>query len=73
MKRYKINLVTKSDLVDFTDAMAKVDKPVSLTDGNGFKVSAKSILGVMYTVEWAGTYVETEADIYDMIEKWICE
>lgn len=73
MKRYKINLVTKSDLTEFTDAMSRVESPVSLTDGNGFKVSAKSILGVMYTVEWTSTYIETEADIYDMIEKWICE
>ena len=70
MYRYKIELVTATDMKKFVDIASKVDGKVYLIDGTGFKVSGKSLLGAACTVEWSSLYCESEKNIYTEIERW---
>ena len=68
--RQKIRLDTMTEIRDFVAAATKVNAPVYLTDGTDLIVSAKSLLGVMYTMEWSEVYCTCDVDIYSLIEKF---
>lgn len=68
--RAKIRLDTMKDISQFVTVCAKIPVPVHITDGAGLKVSAKSILGVMYSMEFADIWCECEEDIYHLIERF---
>lgn len=68
--RVKVSLVTMTDVVQFVGIATKVKEPVYLV-GQDFKVSAKSLLGAAYTMEWDETWCECERDIYTKIEKFV--
>ena len=70
MPKYKIELVTTADIKDFVDIATKEQGSVKLTDGTGFCVNGKSLLGAMATVEWSSLYCESENDIYAKIQKY---
>jgi hypothetical protein len=65
--RAKIRLDTMKDINQFVAICSKVQAPVYITDGAGLKVSAKSVLGVMYSMEFADIWCECEEDIYSRI------
>lgn len=69
--RAKINLDTMKDINDFVRICTRISEPVHITDGAGLKVSAKSLLGVMYAMEFADIWCESEIDIYSQIERFI--
>ena len=69
----KIRLDTLSNIRDFVDAVSTTDDEVYLTDGNNLTVSAKSILGAMYTMEWSEVYCTCDKDIYSIIRAFIAE
>lgn len=72
--KVKVRLDTLSDIRNFVNAVSKVDNTkVHLTDGNNFMVSAKSILGAMYTMEWSEVYCTCEKDIYSVIRAFVVE
>ena len=73
MHKYKINLETNKDIIDFVNIATTVEGYVHLMDGEGFKVNGKSLLGAVATVEWDSLYCESENDIYSKIEKYIAE
>ena len=66
--RARVRLDTMKDINQFVSACAKVNKPVYITDGAGLKVSAKSVLGVMYSMEFDVIWCECEDDIYLYIQ-----
>ena len=66
----KIRLDTMKDINQFVSACTSVHVPVYITDGAGLKVSAKSVLGVMYSMEFADIWCECEEDIYHLIERF---
>ena len=66
--RAKVRLDTMKDINQFVAACAKVNKPVYIADGAGLKVSAKSVLGVMYSMEFDTIWCECEEDIYQHIK-----
>ena len=68
--RVKVDLVTMSDVVQFVGITTQVNEPVYLV-GHDFRVSAKSLLGAAYTLEWDETWCECEKDIYTKIEKFV--
>jgi hypothetical protein len=45
--------------------------PVYIIDNAGLKVSAKSLLGALYSMEFSTIWCECEKDIYTAIEKYI--
>lgn len=71
--RYKIELVTNSDVVEFVKIAAAENGIVKLIDGNEFCVNGKSLLGAMATIEWGSLYCVAENDIYSSIKKFCKE
>lgn len=69
--RVKINLDTMSNIQKFVDVTSRIDDPVFLEDNTGFKVSAKSILGALATMDWNEVYCECAKDISGIILPWI--
>ncbi len=70
MYKYKIELVTTADIMDFVNIVSKEEGSVKLTDDTGFCVNGKSILGAVATVEWNSLYCVSENDIYGRIKKY---
>ena len=72
--KVKIRLGTLSDIKGFVSAASKiVDAEVYLTDGNNLTVSAKSVLGAMYTMEWNDIYCTCDKDIYSTIRSFAAD
>lgn len=72
--RVRVELETLTDIKDFCTVISNVPNDVYLADDSQkFKISAKSILGLMLAkIEWSdGIYCECEEDIYNLIEKWV--
>ena len=69
--RYKINLVTMTDINEFVKIASGLRPAVYLVDGAGFCVSGKSLLGAMATVEWNELYAESDEDIYSNISQFV--
>lgn len=69
----QIRLDTFTDAKRFVDIATKEEGAVYITDGKGLKVSAKSILGAMYSLEFDNLWCEAENDIYMMIRDFIIE
>lgn len=68
--RAKIRLDTMKDIKQLVAICTKIKEPVYITDGTGLKVSAKSVLGVRYSMEFANIWCECEKDIYHLIEQF---
>lgn len=67
----KVKLDTIKDIKDFVEIVSNFTYNISLTDGEGMKVNAKSLIGVMYTTEWENVYCESKEDISRSISKFI--
>ena len=68
--RVKVRLDTMKDISQFVLVCSEVSVPVYITDGAGLKVSAKSVLGVMYSMEFDEIWCESEADLYTQLERF---
>lgn len=69
--RIKIRLDTMGDIQKFVAAAIAIPEKVSLEDNSGNRVSAKSLLGAIYTVEWDEIYCYCDRDISGHLAKWI--
>jgi hypothetical protein len=63
MSRYKIQLTTFSDAAKLAAAAERLEMPIFLTDGAGMKVSAKSVMGAIYSLEFEEIWLESDEDI----------
>lgn len=68
--KVRIELDTLSDVREFVTIATSIPAPVHLVSDN-FRVSAKSLLGAMYTMEWTEVWCECDEDIYSKIEKFV--
>ena len=68
--KYKINLDTLTQIKSFVDTISVYDFNILLTNGQGYAVNAKSVLGAMYSIEWNELYVESDVDIYTQIRQF---
>ena len=71
MVKYKIRLDTLSDVSKFVKVASSVNGKVTVTDNQGLKVSGKSILGMMYAMEFDELWCESDIDIYNAIERFL--
>ena len=73
--RAKINLVTLSDAAEFTNICSQYDEQieVKVKDGKGNIVNAKSLMGMIYSLEFSEMWCESNADIYLDIRKFVVE
>lgn len=63
MSRYKIQLNTMTEAGKLAAAAEKLPMPIYLTDGAGMKVSAKSVMGALYSMEFNEIWLEADEDI----------
>ena len=71
--KVKVRLDTLSDIKNFVSAVNSIATEVHLIDGNNLTVSAKSMLGAMYTMEWSEVYCTCDRDIYSIIRTFVVE
>lgn len=69
--KIQIRLDTMSDVQRFVSIATAHSGDVHITDGNGLRVSAKSLLGAIYAMEFDNIWCESEEDIYHAIEDFI--
>lgn len=69
--KVKLQLETMSDISRFVQLCSQVKENVSVTDSIGHCVSAKSLLGMIYTMEWTDVWCECEKDIYFIIKEFV--
>lgn len=70
MTRTKIRLDKMSDVNKFVEVMGRLPDKVWLEDGDGCRVSAKSLLGAIYSLEWNEIYAFCERDISAYLMPW---
>lgn len=68
--RVKVELVTMEDAATMVRIATQVKEPVYLVSED-FRVSAKSLLGALCSMEWNELWCECEKDIYSKIEKFV--
>ena len=68
--RVRVELDTMTDVIQFVNIATSIKEPVYLV-GEDFRVSAKSLLGARYSMEWSEIWCECERDIYTKIEKFV--
>ena len=69
----RIRLDTTRDINKFVQIVCQIDCPVNLTNGSSYIVSAKSLLGAMYSMEWDNIFCECEKDIYTKIAEFVVD
>lgn len=63
MNKIKVVLDTQTDISEFVGIATTIPEPVFLEDGSNFRVSAKSLMGVMYgKIEFNELFVLSEND-----------
>ena len=69
--RIKIRLDTMSEVTSFVADMTRSGANVFLTDKNrNFIVSAKSMLGAVYSMEWEEVWCESDDNIFTIVNKY---
>ena len=71
MTKTQIRLDTLSSVNKFVETMSRIDGQIWLEDGNGSRVSAKSMLGALYSMEFTHIYCYCEKDISAYLMPWI--
>lgn len=71
--KVKIRLDTVSDANKFVEITSKISERVTITDGTGLCVNAKSVLGALHALEFNELWCESEKDIYTLISAFIIE
>lgn len=69
--KVQIRLDTMRDVQQFVTIATAQQGNVYITDGQGLKVSAKSLLGALYALEFDNLWCESERDIYTAIAPFI--
>lgn len=69
--RAKLRLDTLTDVQNFVRIANEIDTPIIIKDGDGHCVSGKSIMGMLYSLEWKEIWCECNEDIYSNIEQYV--
>ena len=69
----KINIDTLSKINTFVTICSRLDCKIDLIDGHGYRVSAKSLMGAIATMDWSQVFVECDKDIYSYITEFVTE
>ena len=72
MKKYKIVLDTVSDVNKFVSiANTFLNSTITVTDNNGLRVNAKSLMGMLYALEFEELWCESDTEIYEKIKDYV--
>jgi len=69
--RNRIRIDTVKQANEFAAIAARLNGRITITDGNGLTVNAKSVLGALHAMEFENLWVDSEEDIYMAIEPFI--
>jgi phosphotransferase system HPr-like phosphotransfer protein len=69
--RLRIRLDTFRDAADFADITSKLSGKITITDGAGLCVNAKSVLGALHAMEFEEIWCESEEDIWYNIKDFM--
>ncbi len=69
----RIALETVKDVSDFVAITSKLQGRITVTDNDGHTVNAKSLLGMVYAMEFDELWVESDHDIYFEIRNFVRE
>lgn len=69
--RERIRLDTMKDIESFVSIVSRIPEMVYLTNDSGLRVSAKSLLGAIYTMEWDSLYCECDRPIDAYIKDFL--
>ena len=73
MPAYRIRIDTMNEANKFAEIASAVPGMVVVSDGQGLRVNAKSILGVLHAMEFENLWCESTADIFSKIREFIIE
>lgn len=71
MSSYKIRLDTLSEVHQFVKVASSVNGHITITDKQGLRVSGKSVLGMLYAMEFEELWCESDTEVYHLIESFI--
>lgn len=73
--RYRIELITVSDIRRFVNVASKCEGKVMLSVSDTFLINAKSLLGVMLAknMDWNNLVLITEKDYYESFKPFIAD
>lgn len=73
--RARLRLDTMGDATKFVNIVKELPQPITITDGAGLRVNAKSLIGVLHALEFTNLLCETEDnnDIYMAIKEFVIE
>ena len=71
MHKLQIELDTMTDVTEFVSITSKLSGAIVVVDNKGMRVNAKSILGMLYAMEFEELWVESDEDIYNAISKFV--
>lgn len=70
--KYKIILDTVSDVNTFIkNVISEPKASVTVTDDRGLRVNAKSLMGMLYALEFDELWCESDIEIYDKIKQFV--
>lgn len=69
--KVKIRLDTGADAIKFSTIASKLPGDIHVLDNAGLRVNAKSVLGMLYTLEFSELWCESDHDIYSHIEEFV--
>ena len=72
--KYKLNLETMTDVKKFVESISHVNGSVTIEDGSGnYRCNAKSIIGVLASMEWDDVWLVSDTDVYGHIVDYVAE
>lgn len=69
--RARIRLDTLGDIKAFISTVVSIEDKITLEDNEGHCVSAKSLMGAIYSMEWDAIYCNCDKDITTLIINWV--
>jgi hypothetical protein len=69
--KVKIRLDTTTDAISFSQTCDILPGHITITDNKGLRINAKSVLGMLYALEFEELWCESDEDIYMHIKDFI--
>lgn len=69
--RNRIRIDTVKQANELAAITGKLEGRITITDGQGLTVNAKSVIGALHAMEFDELWIESEKDIYMAIEPFI--
>lgn len=73
MDKYNIRLNTYTDVAKFVNIVSKLDGKIVVRDDDKHCVNGKSVMGMLYALEFDKLVVESEKPIYHAIREFVID